>query len=60
MGLIREPEGVDLLIQSKPLTKSEERALSKFIREYKEKRKSKPAKKKAIRRVAAKAKDTSS
>lgn len=42
MGLIREPEGVDFVIQSKPLTKEEEQALSKFIREYKEKHKGKP------------------
>ena len=41
MGLIREPDGVDFVIQSKSLTKEEERALSKFIREYKEKHKSK-------------------
>lgn len=42
MGLIREPEGVDLVIQSKPLTKEEEQALSKFIRDYKAKHSGKP------------------
>lgn len=31
MGLIREPEGVDFVIQSKPLTKKQEEELSKFI-----------------------------
>ncbi len=41
MGLIKEQEGVYFVIQSKPLTKEEELALSKFIREYKEKHKSK-------------------
>jgi hypothetical protein len=37
MGLIREPDGVDFYIQSKPLTNDEELALSKYIREYKAK-----------------------
>ena len=31
MGLIREPEGVDFVIQSKPLTKKQEEKLSKYI-----------------------------
>lgn len=31
MGLIREPEGVDFVIKSKPLTKKQEKELSKFI-----------------------------
>jgi hypothetical protein len=38
MGLIREPEGVDFVIKSRPLTKKEEELLSKFIREQKAKR----------------------
>lgn len=38
MGLIREPEGVDFIIKSRPLTKKEEELLSKFIREQKAKR----------------------
>lgn len=46
MGLIREPEGVDFVIQSKPLTTEEEQALSEFIRAYKAKHKNKPAAKK--------------
>jgi hypothetical protein len=41
MDLIKESEGVDFAIKSKPLTKEEEQALSAFIREYKEKQKSK-------------------
>lgn len=31
MGLIREPEGVDFVIQSKPLTEKQEKKLSEFI-----------------------------
>ncbi|MCD6564799.1 MAG: hypothetical protein J7K53_02540 [Bacteroidales bacterium] len=31
MGLIREPEGVDFVIKSKPLTEKQEKELSKFI-----------------------------
>ena len=31
MGIIREPEGVDFVIQSKPLTKKQEKDLSEFI-----------------------------
>ena len=38
MGLIKEPEGVDFVIKSRPLTKKEEELLSKFIREHKAKR----------------------
>jgi len=38
MGLIREPEGVDFVIKSRPLTKKEEGLLSQFIKEQKAKR----------------------
>jgi hypothetical protein len=31
MGFIREPEGVDFVIQSKPLTPEQEKDLSEFI-----------------------------
>ena len=56
MGLIREPEGVDFVIQSKPLTKEEEEALSKFIRKYKEKHRNKNVvKKRNIKPLATKA-----
>jgi hypothetical protein len=47
MGLIREPEGVDFVVKSRPLTKKEEELLSKFIREHKAKRLKKLAAKKA-------------
>ena len=35
MGHIKEPEGVDLVINSRPLTKEEEIAISNYIRAYK-------------------------
>jgi hypothetical protein len=31
MGFIREPEGVDFVIQSRPLTEKQEKELSEFI-----------------------------
>jgi dsDNA-binding SOS-regulon protein len=31
MGFIREPKGVDFVIQSKPLTEKQEKELSEFI-----------------------------
>ncbi|MCC5929066.1 MAG: hypothetical protein JJU28_07455 [Cyclobacteriaceae bacterium] len=31
MGFIREPEGVDFVIQSKPLSEKQEKELSEFI-----------------------------
>ena len=31
MGFIKEPEGVDFVIQSKPLTKKQEKELSDYI-----------------------------
>ncbi|HET7361315.1 MAG TPA: hypothetical protein VFI78_05210 [Salinimicrobium sp.] len=31
MGLIKEPDGIDFVIQSKPLTKKQEKELSEFI-----------------------------
>ena len=34
MGHIKEPEGVDLVINSRPLTREEEIALSAYIRAY--------------------------
>ena len=38
MGLVREPEGVDFVVNSRPLTKKEQEALSNFIKQDKEKR----------------------
>ncbi len=39
MGYIKEPEGVDFLIQSPPLTKKERKDISEFIKKSKSKRK---------------------
>lgn len=38
MGLVREPEGVDFVVNSRPLTKKEQGALSNFIKEDKSKK----------------------
>jgi hypothetical protein len=38
MGLIREPKNVDLIINSRSLTKNEEIGISEYIRAYKAKR----------------------
>lgn len=35
MGYIREPEGVDFIIESDPLTDEDRKQISQFIREYK-------------------------
>jgi len=37
MGYIKEPDGVDFVINSRPLTKDEEIAISEYIRAYKAK-----------------------
>ena len=37
MGHIKEPDGVNFVINSRPLTKDEEIAISKYIRAYKAK-----------------------
>ncbi len=47
MGLIKEPLDVDFVVDPRPLTKAEEKAISDFIRADKEKRKLKERKKKA-------------
>jgi len=35
MGHIKEPKGVDFIIQSRQLTKEEEGAISEYIKNYK-------------------------
>ena len=35
MGHIKEPKGVDFIIQSRPLTKEEELGISEHIKNYK-------------------------
>ena len=37
MGLVREPEGVDFVVNSRPLTKKEQEALSNFLSRIKKK-----------------------
>ena len=55
MGLIREPEGVDFVIKSRPLKKKEAELLSKIIREQKSKKLKKLASNKtASKRVTSK------
>jgi len=41
MGHIKEPEGIDFVINGKPLTKAEEVAISNYIKSYKVKHSSK-------------------
>lgn len=41
MGLIKEPLDVDFVVESRPLTKTEEKAISEYIRKDKEHRKRK-------------------
>ena len=39
MGLIQEPEGIDFFVDSRPLTKEEEKMISDFIKADKKKHK---------------------
>ncbi len=39
MGYIKEPKGVDFIIDSKPLTEKDRKDIGKFIAEYKRKSK---------------------
>jgi hypothetical protein len=41
MGLIIEPEGIDFIIQSQPLTDEERKEISEFIEHKKQENKSK-------------------
>lgn len=41
MGHIKEPQGVDFIIESKPLTDDDRAAISEYIRNYKAKQKTK-------------------
>jgi hypothetical protein len=50
MGHIKEPEGVDFVINSRPLTKKEEAAISEYIRAYKAKHSDKQIPTKLARR----------
>lgn len=46
MGLIKEPLDIDFVVDPRPLTEAEEKAISEFIRADKEKRKRKEQRKK--------------
>jgi hypothetical protein len=48
MGHIKEPLEVDFIVDPRPLTKAEEKAISDFIHADKEKRKVKEHKKRAV------------
>ncbi len=48
MGYVKEPEGVDFIIKSKPLIDKERKEISKFIRDYKAKHADKKPIKKSI------------
>lgn len=37
MGHIKEPKGIDFVIESRPLTDADRKEISEFIREYKSK-----------------------
>lgn len=39
MGYIKEPKGVDFVIESKPLTDKDRKEISQFIADYKSKNK---------------------
>lgn len=64
MGLIKEPKGVDFIINSEPLTKKQEEKLSEFIAKRKQeidemKRHERPTKAKSKRAKNAKTKQKS-
>ena len=54
MGHIKEPEGVDFVINSRPLTKEEEAAISEYIRDYKAKNSRKQVVGRSVRKRIAK------
>ena len=57
MGHIKEPDGVDLIINSRPLTKEEETAISEYIRAYKIKHSQRQVSKKRTPRKTAEQKN---
>ena len=55
MGHIKEPKGIDLVINSRPLTKDEEIGISDYIRAYKAKHRGKQSSiKRASKSIARK------
>jgi len=55
MAYIKEPDGVDFIIKSEPLTNEERVAISEYIRRYKANHSDKPQTKKRIKDTTAKA-----
>jgi hypothetical protein len=53
MGHIKEPDGVDFVINSRPLTRDEEIAIREYIRTYKARNERKPVAKKRANQAAA-------
>lgn len=49
MGFIKEPRGVDFIIQSEPLTDKERKEISKYIADYKARNKKKPVSSKKVK-----------
>lgn len=49
MGHIKEPMGVDFIIESKPLTDEDRAAISEYIRNYEEKQKVKSSRRTTTR-----------
>ena len=54
MGHIKEPNGIDFIINSRPLTTEEEVAISNYIRAYKAKHASKATKTKRREKMVTK------
>jgi len=50
MGFIREPKGIDFIIQSEPLTEKEKKEISQFIADYKSKKNKIDLKKSNVKR----------
>jgi hypothetical protein len=56
MGHVKEPNGVDFIIQSEPLTEIERVTISEFIRSYKAEQGAKQASRKRITQVKSRRK----
>lgn len=54
MGHIKEPQGVDFIIESKPLTDDDRIAISEYIRNYKAKQKAKQSDRRTTARPKSK------
>ena len=50
MAHIKEPKGVDFIINSEPLTEEEKAAISAFIRTYRASYSNRPTTKKSVRK----------